>query len=169
MTSLDFSEIITWVTVFLLVAAIPLTLVYFRYLNTKKSDSHLSKMQAKAKVKLPPKKSAPLPAVDLNFNFNNNWSSSEGPSSDYTVNMDADKKLAKILIKTIALNGASGMLIKQIADTLELHEIEVNYPLNYLSENGFIESVASQKGTIYYLTSRGIAYCSKKGYSAQVA
>ncbi len=168
MTSLDFSEIITWITVFLLVAAIPLTLVYFRYLNTKKSDSHLSKIHTKAKPKTSPKTNK-LPAADLNFNFNNNWSSSESPSTDYTVNMDADKKLAKILIKTIALNGESGMLIKQIADTLELHEIEVNYPLNYLANNGFIESVTSQKGVIYYLTSRGIAYCTKKGYTAQVA
>ncbi|VAW99981.1 hypothetical protein MNBD_GAMMA22-1070 [hydrothermal vent metagenome] len=168
MTSLNFSEVITWITVFLLVAAIPLTLVYFRYLNSKKSDSQLKKIQAKAKSNRRPKLEA-LPAVDLNFNFNNNWSAGESTETDYAVDEDADRKLAKILLKTIALNGESGMLIKQIADTLELHEIEVNYPLNYLAKHGFIEPVTSQKGSIYYLTSRGTAYCTKKGYSAQVA
>jgi len=162
MTSFAFSEIIAWITVFLLVAAIPLTIFYFRYLNQKNSDSLLSKLQAKP---TPPELNNP---VDLNFNFDNNWSS-ENDHHEYVVNAGTEKKLAKIIVKTIALNGESGMQIKQISDILELHEIEVNYALNYLDDKGFIEIVNGLKGNIFYLTSRGIAYCSKKGYMAEVA
>jgi len=162
MTSFDTSEIIAWITVFLLVAAIPLTLLYFRYLNSQKSDSLLSKMQQKPIIK------TKSDNTDLNFNFDNNWSS-ENPNMDITFDPDAEKKLAKIVLKTIALNGEMGMLIKQISDMLELHEIEVSSSLIYLTGKGFIESVNSQKGVIHYLTAQGTAYCSKKGYLSEVA
>ncbi|MFV2060930.1 MAG: hypothetical protein ACC653_09620 [Gammaproteobacteria bacterium] len=162
MTSFDFSEIIVWITVFLLVAAIPLTVVYFRHLNQKNSDSLLSKMQKKSAPKQPSE------LLDLKFNFDNNWSP-ENLSNEYIVNSGTEKKLAKIILKTIALNGESGMLIKQVSDILELHEIEVSYALNYLNEKGFIESVNSQKGNIFYLTSQGTSYCSKKGFLSEVA
>jgi len=167
MTSFDFSEIIAWTTVILLVAAIPLTILYFRYLNTQKSDSQLSKFKTKNKVKPKPIPNDSPPA-EVNYNFDNNWSSSSD-TDNYAVDVDTGKKLAKIILKTIALNGESGMLIKQISDMLELHEIEVNYPLNYLANKGFIESVISQKGNIYYLTPQGATYCSKKGYMSEVA
>jgi len=159
MTSFTFSEIIAWITVCLLVAAIPLTVLYFRYLNKKSHDSITSKLQSK------PAQSVP---VDLKFNFDNNWSH-EHDSTDYSVNVGTEKKLAKIIIKTIALNGEMGMLVKQISDILELHEIEVNYSLNYLTSKGFIESVNSPKGIIFYLTERGSTYCTKKGFESQVA
>jgi predicted transcriptional regulator len=162
MTSFTITEIIAWITVFLLIAAIPLTIFYFRHLNRKNSDSLLSKMQKKTPA---PKQKE---VQDLNFNFDNNWSS-ESVSDEYIVNSGTEKKLAKIILKTIALNGESGMLIKQISDILELHEIEVNYALSYLEDKSFIESVNSQKGNIYYLTSQGTSYCSKKGFLSEVA
>ncbi len=166
MTSFEGSEIILWIIVFVLVAAIPLTLLYFAYLNKKNSESHLSKLKSK-KVQHRPAPPQPV-AADVNFNFNNNWSN-DGSAYTVTENANNDKKMAKIILKTIALNGESGMLIKQIADTLELHALEINYPLEYLSKKGFIESVVSQKGNIFYLTPQGAAYCSKKGYMAEVA
>ena len=159
MTSFTFGEIVAWITVILLVAAIPLTLLYFRVLNKNKSDSLLSKLESR------PNRTTP---VDLNFSFDNNWSS-ENESTDYTVNPGTEKKLAKIILKTIALNGEMGMLVKQISDILELHEIEINYSLSYLTDKNFIELVNSQKGTIFYLTSQGLAYCNKKGYLSEVA
>lgn len=164
MSSFAFSEIIVWITVFLLIAAIPLTIMYFRHLNQKNADSLLSKLQPnkpQAVVSL-------FTPADLSFNFDNNWSS-ENPGTDYNVNVGTEKKLAKVILKTIALNGEMGMLMKQVADILELHEIEVNYSLNYLADKGFIECINSQKGNIFYLTSQGTAYCSKKGYLPEVA
>jgi len=153
------SEIIAWITVVLLVAAIPLTVFYFRYINKKNSDSLLQKIQASP--------TRPM-LVDFDFNFDNNWSSDKS-NFNYAVKPGSEKKLAKIVLKTIALNGEMGMLVKQISDILELHEIEVNYSLQYLLGKDFIESVTSQKGTIIYLTTRGSAYCNKKGYVTEVA
>jgi len=159
MASFNLTELFAWITVVLLLAAIPLTILYFRNLNKNKSDSYLSKLQSK-----PPE----IVPVDLNFNFDNNWTA-ESKSTDYTLNVGTERKLAKIILKTIALNGEMGMLVKQISDILELNEIEVNYSLNYLTDKGFIETVNSQKGVIHYLTSQGVAYCDKKGYMCEVA
>lgn len=157
MTSFSLGETIAWITILFLVAAIPLTIMYFR---NKNADSHLSKLKTKPTQ-------TPTPA-DFTFNFDNNWSP-ENDNSDYAVNVETDKKLAKIILKTIALNGEMGMLVKQISDILELHEIEVNYSLNYLTRKGFIESVNSQKGNIHYLTVQGTSYCNKKGFISEVA
>ncbi|MFV1982018.1 MAG: hypothetical protein ACC657_00640 [Thiohalomonadales bacterium] len=159
MDTFNISEIFAWITVVFLIAAIPLTVLYFRNLNKNKSDSYLSKRQSKAPEIVP---------VDVNFNFDNNWSA-ESKSTDKSLNVGTERKLAKIIIKTIALNGEMGMLVKQISDILELNEIEVNYSLNYLTDKGFIEAVNNQKGIIHYLTPQGVAYCDKKGYMCEVA
>lgn len=70
----------------------------------------------------------------------------------------------KIILKTVAMHGETGMLLKSIADALQVNSNEAKNTLAYLEENNFIEAVTGTHGTKYFLTQRGRSYAIKKGY-----
>ncbi|MFK5915368.1 MAG: hypothetical protein QM484_13435 [Woeseiaceae bacterium] len=75
-----------------------------------------------------------------------------------------EQPYVKIVLKTLALNGDAGMLIQSIADKLNIKSNEIKSTLVYLEENNFVEAVVGSMGAKYYLDSRGIKYCIKRGY-----
>ena len=72
--------------------------------------------------------------------------------------------MMKIVLKMLALKGDAGMLIQSIADELNVKSNDIKSSLLYLEKNNFVESVAGNYGTKYYLSSRGKNYCAKRGY-----
>jgi len=70
----------------------------------------------------------------------------------------------KIVLKMLALKGDAGMLVQSISDELNVKSNDIKSSLVYLEKNDFVESVAGNYGTKYYLTQRGKSYCVKRGY-----
>ena len=76
----------------------------------------------------------------------------------------SDQPYVRIVLKTLALQGDTGMMIQSIADKLEINSNEIKKALSYLEKNEFIEGVTSSGGVKYYLADRGRRYSIKRGY-----
>lgn len=68
------------------------------------------------------------------------------------------------VIKLLAAKGDQGVLLRSIADTLQIDSNSVNHALKYLEGKNMVEVINSMGGDKYYLTKHGKNYCTKKGY-----
>lgn len=76
----------------------------------------------------------------------------------------AEQSHVKTVLKALAFNGDTGMLMQSISDNLGINIHEVKSSLSYLEKNELVEEVVGGNGTKYYLTVRGKKYCIKRGY-----
>ncbi len=91
-------------------------------------------------------------------------SSKSVTSSKKESGFGSDQPYVKIVLKTLALQGDTGMMIQSIADKLEINSNEIKKALSYLEKNEFIEGVTGGGGVKYYLADRGRRYSIKRGY-----
>ena len=75
-----------------------------------------------------------------------------------------DRTNEKKVLKSLAEKGDSGMLLRSIADALNVGSNEATHSLEYLEGKKLVESVNGINGVKYYLTQMGKSYCIKKGY-----
>ncbi len=77
------------------------------------------------------------------------------------------EKKADILhvLKIMAAEGDKGVLLKAIADQLNINTSKVQQAMVQLTDKNLVEEVTGVSGTKYYLTDVGKKYCIKKGFA----
>ena len=162
-------DIPLWFLIFALGCAAPLwitwyKLFYKKFIVTGILERKLRKVKKAAEEK-----------VDIFTKANNYWETSvyekkvndiaDAEKSDNNpIQNTENQPYVKIVLKVLALKGDAGMLIQSIADNLKIKSNDIKSSLTYLEKNEFVEAVAGNYGTKYYLTQRGKNYCTKKGY-----
>ncbi len=153
-----------WFLLFVLACAAPLWIKWYqqfyrRFVKTGLLQRKLSRAGKVAEEKMDELKKA---AGD--------WSKAEVVTAESiktpqdSALQNSEQPYIKIVLKTLALQGDTGMLIPSIADKLEISSIEIGKALAYLETNRFVEAVQSASGAKYYLAARGRRYCIKRGY-----
>lgn len=75
-----------------------------------------------------------------------------------------DKKIEMVhVLKIMAVEGDKGVLLKAVADRLNIGNSKVQEAMLQLSNKKLVEEVVGVSGTKYYLTELGKNYCMKKG------
>ena len=86
------------------------------------------------------------------------------PPVDVAKEKSKEKKIDMVLVlKLMAAEGDKGILLKAIADRLEISSHKVQEALQQLTNKKLIEEVVGVSGTKYYLTDLGKDFCRKKG------
>ncbi len=68
------------------------------------------------------------------------------------------------VLMIMAVEGDKGMLLRAIADRMEISTSKVQQAMQKLIDKELVEEVTGVSGTKYYLTEVGKHYCSKKGF-----
>lgn len=86
------------------------------------------------------------------------------PPVDAAKEKSKEKKIDMVhVLKIMSAEGDKGVLLKAIADRLEISSHKVQEALQQLTNKKLIEEVVGVSGTKYYLTELGKNYCMKKG------
>ena len=68
------------------------------------------------------------------------------------------------VLMAMASEGDKGMLLKAIADHMNISTTKVQHAMSQLIDKNLVEEVTGVSGTKYYLTDVGKKYCRKKGF-----
>ena len=92
---------------------------------------------------------------------------SPGTSSADIAKEKSKEKKADILhvLKIMTEEGDKGMLLKAVADRLNMKTSKVQQAMQRLIDKKLVEEVVGVSGTKYYLTEVGKKYCLKKGFT----
>ena len=159
-------EIPIWFLVFVFACAVPLWIMWYKFLYRKLIKVSFFKNKFSDSEEFDSEISILQKATDnWNASVEQELQAAELKKSKRKHDISsANQPYVKIVLKTLALQGDAGMLIQSIADKLEINSNEIKSSLSYLEKNEFVDAILGGSGTKYYLTGRGKKYCIKRGY-----
>lgn len=156
-----------WLLILVLISVLPVWLIYLKKIYKKRIKKILSKKSFSGVKDSGKSLDEVLKKATYNSNTQSRSANKEAESrkghSEHSINHES-MPYVKIVLKTLALKGDSGMLLQSMADALKLSNSDIKSSLEYLENNEFIEAVSGGLGTKYYLIQRGRKYCIKRGY-----